>query len=220
MSIAVTTRRRETRIKAVFFDFDGVLTRDKTGSITTLRYLSSATGIAFDELEDAFREHNTALNLGRTTYTAIWPFVCRKLNRNLDIALLAAAFESTPINVGMLELAKNLRKTCATGIITDNKQDRMDHLKRSARLAAMFDPIVVSAEVGCDKHTPSIFERALALLAIEPQESVFIDNTASNLVPADALGMNTIYFDAEKNDIAALASTLEHVYGLELQSRP
>jgi len=32
-------------IKAVFFDFDGVLTLDKTGSLTTARYISVATGI-------------------------------------------------------------------------------------------------------------------------------------------------------------------------------
>ena len=76
----------------------------------------------------------------------------------------------------------------------------------------------MSAEVGYDKHTPYILERALALLVIEPEESVFIDNTASNLVTADALGMNTIHFDDEKNDIPALASTLERMHGLDLQS--
>ena len=207
MAIAAKTGRKK-RIKAVFFDFDGVLTRDSTGSITTLRYLSNATGIGFDRLEDAFREHNRALNLGHTTHSAIWPSLCERLNRDLDIALLTAAFESTPLNVGMFELARNVRKTCATGIITDNKWDRIDHLRSFARLEEVFDPIVVSAEVGYDKRTPYIFEHALALLVIEPEESIFIDNTATNLVTADALGMNTIYFDHDKNDIPNLTSIL------------
>jgi len=219
MQIAATSRRKK-RIKAVFFDFDGVLTRDSTGSITTLRYLSNATGIALERLEDAFREHNVALNLGRTTHSAIWPSVCEMLNRELDIALLTAAFESTPLNVRMFELARSLRKTCATGIITDNKRDRMDHLTSFAKLKEVFDPIVVSAEVGYDKRTPYIFEHALAMLAIEPEESVFIDNTRTNLQTADALGMNTIYFDHDKNDIPNLTSILERGYGLELQRRP
>src|SRR5262245_6111214 len=110
-------------VRAIFFDFDGVLTTDKTGSITTLRYVSAATGIGLGRLYEAFREHNDALNLGRTTYSAIWPMVCDKLNSRIDMALLSAAFESTPFNPGMLQLARNLRQHYSVGIITDNKKE-------------------------------------------------------------------------------------------------
>ena len=205
----------ESQVRAVFFDFDGVLTKDKTGSITTLRYLSNATGIAFARLQAAFGEHNEALNLGRTTHRAIWAAVCDKLERQIDIALLLAAFESTPFNADMLQLAANLRNHYHVGIITDNKRDRIDQLKIHAGLSSMFDPIVVSAEIGYDKRSANIFERALNLLALTPEESVFIDNASSNLVMADALGMHTIYFDDEENDVQRLASTLRNTYGLE-----
>ncbi len=213
-------RRSERRIRAIFFDFDGVLTRDSTGSITTLRYLSKATGIEFGRLEAAFSEHNVALNLGRTTYAAIWPAVCNKLGCLIDISLLAAAFESTPLNAEMLELARNLRKNYFTGIITDNKRDRMNHLKACAGLSSIFDPIVVSAEVGYDKRGTEIFERALNLLDVAPEDSVFIDNASNNLKMADALRMNTIHFNDAKNDVQALASVLEESYGLKLRASP
>ena len=215
MKSAHATRASECRIRAVFFDFDGVLTRDKTGSITTLRYLSKTTGIEFGRLHDAFREHNEALNLGRTTHRAIWPVVCDRLNFPMDMTLLSAAFESTPFNAGMLRLARNLRRNHSVGIITDNKKDRIDHLKAYAGLSAIFDPIVVSAEVGCDKKSLRIFERALNLVAAAPEESIFIDNTASNLAAPEALRMNTIYFDDEKNDLLELAATLRETFGLD-----
>jgi putative hydrolase of the HAD superfamily len=213
---AAGSRAGGSRIRAIFFDFDGVLTADKTGSITTLRYLSNATGIELGRLSDAFREFNHSLNLGRTTHAAIWPALCDKLNRRVDIGLLSAAFESTPFNAGMLQLARNLRKTCSVGIITDNKADRMDCLKRRAGLSALFDPIVVSAEVGSDKESPRIFERALNHLAVKAGESVFIDNSPGNLIAPRALGMNTIYFDDGKNDLRGLAATLAGTYGLDV----
>lgn len=205
---------RTPRIRAIFFDFDGVLTTDKTGSITTLRYLSRATGIEFGRLREVFQEFNRSLNLGKTTHGAIWPAVCEKLNHQIDIALLWAAFQSTPLNAGMFQLARSLRKDHSVGIITDNKVDRIDCLKAYAGLAALFDPIVVSAEVGSDKRGPRIFERALNHLAVAPGECVFIDNSESNLLAPRTLGMNTIYFDDEKNDLQGLTATLAKTYGL------
>lgn len=206
-------------IRVVFFDFDGVLTTDRTGSITTLRYLSKATGIELAKLREAFAQHNAALNLGKTTYAAIWPAVCDELNVQIDIALLSAAFASTPFNAGMLQLAAGLRQKYGVGIITDNKSDRMDYLKAHAGLSMTFDPIVVSAEVGCDKTSRCIFERALDLVAAAAEESVFIDNNASNLVVPDALGMNTICFDDKKNDIPGLAAMLRQTYGVDYRQR-
>lgn len=43
----------------------------------------------------------------------------------------------------------------------------------------------------------------------EPQESVFIDNTAPNLEVPARMGFRTIYFDDEKRDLAELKRVLE-----------
>lgn len=215
---AANLRQRPGRpIRAVFFDFDGVLTTDRTGSLTTLRFLSQATGIALAALREAFTEHNDALNLGRTSHAQIWPAVCRRLGTPIDIGLLEAAFESTPLNTAMFRLARRLRQRCSVGIITDNKKDRMDCLKVSAALPALFDPIVVSAEAGSDKRGPLIFERALTLAAARPGECVFIDNSRDNLVAPAALGLHTIFFDDERNDVQGLAVALGEIAGLELR---
>lgn len=52
-------------IRAVLFDFDGVLTTDKYGSDTTNRYLAQTTGLAFERVDQALERHNDALLLGR-----------------------------------------------------------------------------------------------------------------------------------------------------------
>lgn len=80
----------------------------------------------------------------------------------------------------------------------------------------LFDPIVVSAEVGSDKTGTAIFERALGHLGVKPNESVFIDNSEDNLVAANALGMNTIHFNDQTNDLEALVRALVEQYGVRI----
>ena len=201
-------------IEAIFFDYDGVLTRDRTGSLTTNRYLSEQTGIAFDTVSRALARHNRVLNEGKATYADVWPAVCTELGRDLPLGLLVGAFESTPINDAMFRLARGLKGRCSVGIITDNKKERIDCLRKYQRLADVFDPIVVSADVGCTKSDPAIFAFALACVAVRPEDALFIDNTRSNLVAPAALGMKTICFDDETNDVAGLARTLGTELGL------
>jgi len=52
-------------IRAIFFDYDGVLTTDKNGSLTTYRYLSEASGIAFSTISAAFSPYGGDLFTGR-----------------------------------------------------------------------------------------------------------------------------------------------------------
>jgi putative hydrolase of the HAD superfamily len=207
-------------VKAILFDFDGVLTTDKTGSLTTLRYLSAHTGISHERLSLAFKKFNGDLNLGKVTHEEIWSDLCDSLGHSVDPSLLPQAFESTPINTGMFELALRLKTSYSLGIITDNKKDRIDHLKAHLGLPELFDPIVVSAEVGCRKSEVGIFREAVGRLQMEARDCVFIDNSAGNLRVAESLGMNAVYFDDEANDIAALVTALRDQFGVDVPAAP
>jgi putative hydrolase of the HAD superfamily len=198
-------------IEAVFFDYDGVLTTDKTGTLTTCRYLSACTGIAVERLRAALQPYNHELTVGRRSYADVWPDVCRRLGRPIPFDLLAAAFDSTPMNDAMLALAARLKQRCTVGIVTDNKSDRMARLRRLQGLDARFDPIVVSAEVGCTKHEEAIFRIALQRAGVAASRSVFIDNAEDNLIAARAVGMETVHFDDEVNDVQGLAETLRRL---------
>ncbi|MEZ4679386.1 MAG: hypothetical protein R2932_34715 [Caldilineaceae bacterium] len=121
-------------IKAIFFDYDGVLTTDKTGSTTTTRYLSRATGIELSTVKAAFSRYNKDLTLGRITHSDIWQELCSALGQELSISLLYKAFEGTPMNEGMFLLARKLKTGHVVGIITDNKKDRIDHLEAISTL--------------------------------------------------------------------------------------
>lgn len=224
----MTARRVEPRkapgnasaVKAVFFDFDGVLTTDKTGSLTTLRYLARHTGVGPGQWQSVLARYNRDLNLGRLTHDDIWPAVCEALQTPVEKALLMKAFESTPMNHDMMALARRLKTRYVVAVITDNKRDRIEHLKAHFQLATLFDPIVVSAEVGSDKASRPIFEHALARAGVRADESLFIDNDPDNLVAPRELGMRTVFFDDSANDVAGLVRTLAVAHGLEIPAGP
>jgi len=204
-------------VKAVFFDYDGVLTTDKTGTSTTCKYLSVQTGIERSRIEDALRGYNHDLTIGRKSYADVWPEVCAKLGCEIPRSMLAEAFASTPLNRPMLELARRVGANYKVGIITDNKKDRMDHLRSIQRLDDVFRPIVVSAEVGSTKEDEAIFRVALRDAGVAAGESIFIDNAIENLAAARTLGMEAIYFDATRNDAVGLGLMLRTIHGLNFE---
>jgi putative hydrolase of the HAD superfamily len=198
-------------IKAVFFDFDGVLTTDKSGSLTTIRSISRQTSIPEAALWEAFAPFNHDLLVGRKTHASVWPHVCNALGEAVPLDVLEVAFLDTPMNRPMLDLAREFHERYRIGIITDNKSDRMDCLCARHRLRPMFDPVLVSAAIGSGKDQPEIFRYALDLLGLAPEETVFIDNSEKNLVAPSSLGMGTIFYDDEKNDVAGLRAAIDRM---------
>lgn len=203
-------------IRTIFFDYDGVLTTDKSGSLTTFRYLNEASGIASSTISTAFIPYASDLYTGRMSHAQIWPQACEAMGQALDIGLLSRAFESTPPNAAMFSLARRLSANYSVGIITDNTKDRMDHLRNHQGLDAFFNPIVVSADVGSGKHGKEIFLHATARAGVAPGECVFIDNSEANLVVARAVGMHAIFHDDDKNDMGALVFGLRRL-GVRLE---
>jgi len=195
-------------IKAVFFDYDGVLTTDRTGSLTTFSYISNTTGIDFEKISAVFRKFNNDLLIGKIQHKQIWKEICLELKANIKFEILTEAFRSTPINERAFGLAKKLKANYLVGIITDNKQDRMDCVREYQGLNALFDPIVVSSEIGCNKTNQKIFHYAVDQVNLTPEECVFIDNQQKNLVMPKKLGLHTILFNDELNDVGKLEEVL------------
>ena len=68
------------------------------------------------------------------------------------------------------------------------------------------DAAVFSSEIGWRKPHPAIFERALELLGVAPERSLFVgDSLANDVAGAGALGMKTVqalWFNAEEDAAA------------------
>lgn len=65
---------------------------------------------------------------------------------------------------------------------------------------SIFDMFTVSAEVGVKKPNPEIYLIACRELNTEPRDCLFLDDVRENVVAADELGMEGIWWDKNKKE--------------------
>lgn len=197
-------------MKAVLFDFDGVLTTDKTGSSSICNYVSKKAGIHLNTFETVYRRYNKELLYGKLMHRDIWDDVCRDVGYDIPYDYLFESFISTPIDNEMIRLVHVIKNAgLKTGIVTDNKRDRIDVIKAYHGWYSLFDVISISAEIGSGKENEHIFNKTLHLLSVVPQDCIFIDNSEKNLLVPAEMGFTTILYDDEKRSFDLLVNHLK-----------
>lgn len=196
-------------IKAVLFDYDGVITLDKSGSYTICKYISSHYKVDYELFSTEYKKYNNDLLIGKITHEQIWNQLCKNVNQEISIKYLFESYKNTPINQKMVDLVKNVKKNSKTGLVTDNKKDRIDAAKNDFALMELFDVISVSAEIGSRKTKEEIFKKTVSELGVKYDECVFIDNQESNLVIPKKIGMKTIFYNHKENNIKGLVTELK-----------
>jgi putative hydrolase of the HAD superfamily len=124
-----------------------------------------------------------------------------------------------PEMVRALDLVKaaGYKTACLTNNMVggDGVTDRPANSREAEIDAIMerFDAIVESSKVGVRKPEPRFYEIACDMLAVSPDECVFLDDLGINLKPAAAMGMRTIKVSRADQAI----DDLESILGLTLR---
>ncbi len=199
-------------ITTIFFDFDGVLTKEFNGSGNICANLCSAfPELSYDHVLDCYKAHCKKLLVEPGAYKDVWEYFCSCVGQEIPIDSLPVALRTVTPNDEMWDLVRSLHRRYKLGIITDNSSERMQLIDECMKLSQFFDPIVISDAVRALKHdeTTTIFDVALKGAESVPEESVFIDNQERNLIVPAEMGMSTYWHDDKKNDISALRSVLD-----------
>ena len=69
---------------AVLFDFDGVLTIDKTGSTSITNYIAQETKIPVDVVKTCYYKHNKKLLMGEITHAEMWDVFCADVGKDCE----------------------------------------------------------------------------------------------------------------------------------------
>ena len=196
-------------IKAILFDYDGVISPISRGIFTTSQHVADKTGLDYETILETYLEFVPRLEIGEITEDDMWPEFTKKLGKEFDMNILVEGFTAGSVNDEMIDLAKKLKKMkIKTGIVTSNSAMRSDALVKEFKLDKYYDPIITGAKVGAAKGGEyagvEIFEAALKPLKLLPEQIIFIDNMEENLsLPAD-MGFHTYHFDADLADMLAL----------------
>lgn len=198
-------------IKKIFFDFDGVLTTDKTGSHTNCKYFSQKIGLNRKELLSKVKQFDEEIDAGKISEKEVWESICKEREVEFNPNWLKEAFLSTPIDERMLEYAKQLKNKYSLGMITDNASERMNMIIEQNKQFNIFDTIIVSEEVKCTKKGTKIFEIATQKAQVNAKECIFIDNKQKNVECAKNAGFIGVFFDDEKRDYDNLFKLMDEI---------
>jgi len=185
------------RIRAVIFDFGGVLTRSAPSD--GFRDMCRELSVTPEELGQALygRDYWRKAQWGEITAAEYWRLVAAGLGVGLEKLRSAWKRFRGPdvINWDVMQIVRELRWSCKTAICS-NAQDnlRTDSIAHYG-IESFFDEIIVSGAERVAKPDPRIYRIALERLDCEPEEAVFVDDDPDNVAGAEKVGIRAIRFD-------------------------
>ncbi len=126
-----------------------------------------------------------------------------------DTAALRAAFYSGDVlNVELVACIDRLRTSGLRVGLLSNFSTDLRAMVAQQDLLRRFDALAISAEIGVMKPDAAAYRAVLAMLGMEAQTCVFIDDIPANVAAAQAVGMHGIVFEDNASCLAALTGLL------------
>jgi epoxide hydrolase-like predicted phosphatase len=196
-------------IKAVFFDFGGVLVR--TEFQAPRQHLADRLQMEYDDLVDAVFDSETGrrATVGQISEAEHWTAVMKRLKRPLSEldSVRDEFFAGDVVDRPLVEFVRGLRPKFRTGLISNAWSGLRAYIVKQ-KFEDAFDAMTISAEVGEAKPAAPIFQIALDALGVAPAESVFLDDFAENVEGARAAGMQAIHFTQPEKALGELKKIL------------
>lgn len=207
----MASRTQPGRIKGVIFDYGRVLasTQHQEPRATWERRLGLEPGALTRAVHNA---HSwMAAQRGMITIDRHWQAVGTALGLlPADTAALRAAFYSGDVlNVELVACIDRLRTSgLRVGLLSNFSTDLRAMLTQQD-LLRRFDALAISAEIGAMKPDAAAYRAVLAMLGMDAQTCVFIDDVPANVAAAQAVGLHGIVFEDNASCLAALTRLLD-----------
>jgi glucose-1-phosphatase len=198
-------------IALVLFDMNGVLCRyDKSKRVAVLSRISGMAPEAIDAAiwGSGFEDEGDAGAMDGATYL-------RRFGEAIGYPLTLAewteaqAASMTP-DLPMLGLARRTAARARVAVLTNNNtliRDQIDVLMPELR-PIFGDAIRVSAEFGARKPEPPSFLGCIAALGVAPGDTLFIDDSETNVAGAERAGLLAHHFTGQRELEELLARCL------------
>jgi putative hydrolase of the HAD superfamily len=202
------------RYRGLLVDYGGVLT---TNLFESFRAFCESEGLAPETVGRRFREDPTCrrlligLETGALAEEEFEPQFAAVLGVTAP-ALIDRLFAGSAPDMAMIDAVLASRRSgIRTGLISNSwgtrRYDR-------AKLAELFDGIVISGELGMRKPAPEMYTLGAERICVDPAACVYVDDLSFNLRPAAELGMATVHHV----DTAQTIAELERLFGVDLQA--
>lgn len=206
-------------VDAVVFDYGGVLTtpvRDSIGAwlardgidpASFSRTLKAWMSRSVPEGSPIHRLETGALSMNGFDALLAAELVTRDGRPLPGTDLLSRLFADMRPDPVMFELVADLKRAGLQVALLSNSWGNTYPRER----IAVFDPVVISGEVGLRKPNADIFLHALDLLDAPPDRVAFVDDAGANTEGAGRLGMRTVLHtdpDTTRKELARIVPAL------------
>ncbi|KXK11019.1 MAG: putative hydrolase [Chloroflexi bacterium OLB14] len=189
------------KIKAIFFDFGGVIQR--TEYQAPRQKLAEKFGMEYDDIDKFIFNNPTAhqASVGEIKIDEHWQVIAKKLKLGKDelAKFQSEFFGGDVIDYELVQFIRSLRPAYKTGLISNAWSDMRQYLI-SKKLDDAFDSLTISAEVKIAKPDAKIYYIALDSLGVKASESIFVDDVPANIEACEKLGMHGVLF-RDVNDV-------------------
>ncbi len=183
-------------LKAVIFDLDGVLADTEPLHAQTRKLLYRELGIAADDTPDA------AIGCGKREFwghiTEKYGFPCTGEELSLrDFSLVYELIVKTalPPTEGLIGLLKFLRESgLKTAVASSSDRKYVEDVLGHLGIGEYFCALACGNEVSAAKPAPFVYERALMLCGVRPEEAVAVGDSDTGAQAACAAGIPCIAF--------------------------
>ncbi len=181
---------------ALIFDFGGVLM--KTVDHTPRHQWDAKLGLAPGSAERIVHGSTAWIQAqtGIISPQIYWQDVAQQLNlARADVARLREDFYSGDVlDANLIAYIEDLRTAGHAVALLSN--DSVELVEKLAGLGIMdlFDPVIISAQIGVMKPDPRAYQHTLKILNQPPQQAIFIDDRQENVSAACALGIQGVHY--------------------------
>jgi putative hydrolase of the HAD superfamily len=186
---------QQGKIKVVVFDFGGVIAKSDYHELAN--FIAKSLGISQEEALEEIAKFKKQETQGVKELDFWLDFANSnniKLPNDWLDQLNAARLHSIKVIPGMIELVKDLQKQGFQTALLSNVRESQAQIKRKLGYYELFDPALLSYEIGVKKPDPKAFYILLDRLKTSPDTVLFIDNKPLNIETAKSLGMDVIQF--------------------------
>jgi len=181
-------------IKAIIFDLSEVLL---TGFKETELEIEKIVGQRWEDVHKNL--HGEEMNLFFIGKLSEEVMIKKIIDKN-NIPLTLTEFKRTIRNnfkeiEGTREIILELKKmNFKIGLLSVHGKEWVDHCEKKFNYHKFFNPIVYSFETSLCKPDKKSYTHILNLMSARPEETLFIDDSKTNIASAKELGINTILF--------------------------
>jgi len=197
-------------IRAIFFDFGGVIMRTEYQS--PRQKLAERFNKDYDEIDNAVFGSDSArrASLGEITEEMHWSEVAKRFKQPASQmqAFRDNFFGGDVIDRTLVEYIRSLRGDFHTGLISNAWSGLREFITKE-RVIDVFDTVIISAEVGVVKPSAGIYELALKQAKVEAGEAVFVDDMPVNIEACEKVGMKGVLFNDPLESLGHLKRLLK-----------